>query len=107
MLTDWELVGDKKECAGAEIFQNNFPSIAECAASCHGKASMFAFGTNDYGKKRCYIDGCGCLCETNATIDGMCDQEKHDGYRLYKYAGKSNHFCNIFTIIIIIIVIFT
>ena len=91
MLTDWELVGDKKECAGAEIFQNNFPTIGECAASCHGKSSMFAFGTNDYDLDMCDNTGnCPCYCYDGANDDGTCIQNHNNGFRLYRYEKNKN-----------------
>ena len=88
----WVLVGEKTECVGSEIYKGKQPSIADCANQCEGTASMFAFGTNDYETIRCNDDGCRCLCETSAAIDGSCDRVNHDGYRLYKYTGKGNIF---------------
>ena len=78
------LVADKKECGGSEISKGYQPSIVDCANQCKETASMFALGTNDYGKPRCNNNGCTCLCETSVTITGSCDQVNHDGYRLYK-----------------------
>ena len=50
---------------------------------------MFAYGTNDYGKTRCYKNRtCTCLCETLADQNGTCTQISHSGYRLYRYVEK-------------------
>ena len=64
-------------------------SIDKCAKACNGVASMFAFGTNDFGVTRCYADGCTCLCETGANDDGTCDTVDHKGYHLYRF-GTTN-----------------
>ena len=61
------------------------PSIRYCAAACKALSSMFAFGTNDYGKTRCSGLKCACLCETSASSDGTCKEVGNTGYRLYKY----------------------
>ena len=66
-------------------------SIDECAKTCNGVASMFAFGTNDFGVTRCYSDGCTCLCETGAKDDGTCDAVDHSGFRLYRYGASSKY----------------
>ena len=64
--------------------------IEKCAVACKGKASLFAYGTNEYGENRCNSLGeCKCLCETAATTDGKCNQLDHAGYNLYKYAGMT------------------
>ena len=85
------LVGDKKECSGTDkIFKGNLLSGADCAVKCMGTASMFIFGTNDYGGNRCNADGCQCRCELASTTDGQCDQTDHNGYRLYKYGKPGN-----------------
>ena len=64
-------------------------SIDKCAKACKGVASMFAFGTNDFGVPRCYADGCTCLCETGASDDGTCSMVDHKGYHLYRF-GTAN-----------------
>ena len=76
---------EKKECSGKEIPKGEQPSIDKCASECEGVASMFAFGTNDFGNNRCSGNGCMCLCETSATKEGTCTSVNHKGYRLYKY----------------------
>ena len=83
------MVGERKECNGSEIYIGKFRVPDECAFQCKGKASMFAFGTNDYGKNRCHKDACNCLCETSSTHDGTCTIRDHDGYRLYKYLNAN------------------
>lgn len=88
----WLLVGDKKECVGSEIFKGKLPSLAACADKCEETASMFAFGTNDYLTKRCDYGGsygCDCYCETSANGDGVCNEENHNGFRLYKYLSRA------------------
>ena len=84
------LVADKKECSGSEIDADFFNTLDGCASHCKGKASMFAFGTNDYGNDRCNTEGCRCLCETSATEKGTCEIKDHDGYRLYRYPNANN-----------------
>ena len=70
--------------------------VENCAKMCHGKSTMFAMGTNDYGTNRCSEAGCSCLCETAAASDGTCNKVSHSGFRLYRvyevdsYKGKSN-----------------
>ena len=91
-LSGWELVAEKKECDGSEVSKGKKSSLEDCATECRGTASVFAFGTNDYGTIRCNDAGCTCLCETSATVDGSCDQVNHNGFRLYKYLGKGNTF---------------
>ena len=86
-LGGWSLVGEKKECSGSEDDKGTLESIASCASECKGEASMFAFGTNDFGNSRCDSKGCRCLCETSATKQGTCDIINHAGYRLYKYTS--------------------
>ena len=83
----WVFVEDKKECAGSKIKTGSFPFVADCAAKCEGISAMFIFGTNDYGRNRCKDQDCDCYCETSASIYGSCNQQSHDGFRLYKY-GK-------------------
>ena len=87
---DWTLVSEKKECGGSEIYQQHQNSISHCSNECRGKASMFIFGTNDFGQNRCYEDGCICVCETGAKDDGTCDMVSHDGYNLYKFKTRGN-----------------
>ena len=88
----WELIAEKKECGGSEINKGYESALEDCAKQCRGTASMFLFGTNDYGTTRCNDDGCTCVCETSATVDGSCDQVNHSGYRLYKYMEEGNTF---------------
>ena len=82
---EWSLVEEKKECSGDEISKGRMVSPGECASACNGVASMFAFGTNDFGVPRCDGNGCQCLCETAAADDGTCDSVQHKGYRLYRF----------------------
>ena len=96
----WELVAEKKECSGSEISKGKQSSLEDCAEQCGGMASMFIFGTKDYGTIRCNDVGCGCLCETSATTDGLCDQVDHNGFRLYKYVDKGLSLSSIYIIYI-------
>ena len=80
------MVSEKKECLGGDYENGKFHAVDDCAALCNGVSSMFAFGTNDFGTSRCYVDGCRCLCETSATAEGTCTTVDHNGYRLYKYS---------------------
>ena len=80
----------KAECRGKEIILGYAPGIKLCAIACEGKASIFAYGTNEYGENRCNSDGeCVCICETAASVDGECDVVSHNGYNLYKFTGKT------------------
>ena len=90
-LAEWKLVEEKTECSGSEINKGKFETVEECASECKGEASMFAFGTNDFGKKRCYDEGCKCLCETSASEKGSCEKVDHDGYRLFRYSKGDYH----------------
>ena len=81
-----------KECRGSlEEPKGRLDSVQECADACYGAASMFVFGTNEFGNAHCDSNGtqCLCLCETSATDDGTCDMSDHTGYNLYKYATPS------------------
>ena len=94
LLLGWSLVAVRQECDGAEVDKGRFQHVDECAAKCKSVASMFIFGTNEYGTTRCSGDGCKCFCETSATKEGTCNRAGHDGYRLYKYSpGDSHIFC--------------
>jgi len=81
----WLLVSEKRECGGSEIWAGHLATVDECAKSCYGRSSMFAFGTNDYGMERCWEGGCSCYCETAASSEGTCSEGFHLGFRLYKY----------------------
>ena len=86
---EWILVEEKKECGGVEVNKGTMDSIAKCAKACSGVASMFIFGTNDFGVVRCFSDGCKCVCETAAKDDGSCDTVDHKGFRLYEFGSAS------------------
>ena len=89
----WLKVADKQECGGSENYKGFVPSVEECALKCNTEASMFIYGTRDYGNvDSCNDNACQCYCETSATVNGTCDQQSHDGYRLYKYVGQGNNF---------------
>ena len=81
---DWTLVSEKRECNGPEIWAGKLKSLEDCATACRGIASMFIYGTTDFGTKRCDSEGCNCVCETPAR-SGACEEVDHKGYRLYKY----------------------
>ena len=66
--------------------------ILDCAKECKGKASMFIFGTNDFGNDRCSEEGCHCSCETSATPGGTCNMVTNTGYRLYKFFDPGKYF---------------
>ena len=95
-LDDIALVAEKKECDGAKIaFGNNdVHSLKECAMGCQMiEASMFIFGTNDFGSTGCNEDGnkgCRCYCETSST-QGECQQKDNNDYRLYKLIQEGNN----------------
>ena len=90
MVLAWSIVGEQQECEGREIGKGKMDSIDDCAKACREHASMFVFGTNDFGVDRCDLTGCNCLCETGARSDGTCDTADHRGYRLYKFSTSGN-----------------
>ena len=92
IFAGWSLVGEKQECGGKEELMGRLESVEECAEACTGVSSMFIFGTNDFGKKRCNWKGCKCYCETSAAADGTCNVKNHRGYRLYRYDTWGNYF---------------
>ena len=81
----YSLVAEKKECGGSEAYKGRIHNVEACASICNGVASMFIFGTNKFGKKRCNGKGCKCSCETSALEDGSCKVKNHKGYQLYKF----------------------
>ena len=95
----YHLVSDRAECGGSEVGNPRKPltfDVWNCADMCRDRSTMFAFGTNDYNRDRCYPDnphpakGCACLCETAADSDGKCGIGGHDGYRLYRIENGIN-----------------
>ena len=95
-ILDWELVAEKKECSGWETNQGYKRTIEQCADACRGKTSMFIFGTNDFGGRRCYFPcrGCQCYCEYKVSgaplTSGVCDQVDHNGFRLYSLGDDND-----------------
>ena len=90
----WKLIAEKKSCVGSSRFMEWFSTIDGCAKYCKDKASMFTFGTNDFGFKpdQCEINrwtngkmACKCFCKTAASNAGKCNQKDSLGYRLYGY----------------------
>ena len=88
-MRKFELVADKSECAGSEIFKGYVQDASECAALCENTSPMFVLGTNDWDKHRCKVDSegkgvvCKCYCETEAKDVKSCKRIPHSGYRLY------------------------
>ena len=80
-------MADKKDCKGSEKSMGMIATIEECASKCKTEASMFAYGTNDFGMRRCHnhTQKCKCICERTASADGTCKTKAHNGYRLYRY----------------------
>ena len=81
----WLLVGLKRECSGKSKGLGMMSTIGECARECKKIASMFAYGTNDFGTERCYDQKCKCMCEPTASAGGTCNHKINNGYRLYRY----------------------
>ena len=77
-------MAEKQECGGNEKYVGRKKTLDECAHSCRGTTSMFIYGTNDFGERKCGSSGCYCFCELSSTA-GKCNQVSHNGYRLYKY----------------------
>ena len=92
-LVFWTLVEENKRCndggAGnqAETAKGAQKTISNCATLCsHEGASMFRYGTNDFGGSNCHVrDGCQCYCEKSASSDGSCPMTVATGYYLFKY----------------------
>jgi len=87
-LAEWSLVAEKRKCANTLWKPGYKRSLEECAHSCRGSSSMFAYGTDDFWPSRCdrRMGACDCQCEM-ASQSGVCNfrQVYHGGYRLYKY----------------------
>jgi hypothetical protein len=75
---------------GEEIDAGVLNSITDCASTCRGISTLFAFGTNDFGNIRENGGGFRCLCETIASDKGKCNQVEHKHYRLYKYQNPDS-----------------
>ena len=86
---EWSLVGEEEECGDDEIYVGRKETIGGCATACHGRSSMFIFGTNDFGEDRCNGDGCTCFCESSAENNGTCSTMLNKGYRLYRFDTSS------------------
>ena len=93
IIAGWSLVGEKQECRGEEEYIGRFETVEECGDACGGVATMFIFGTNDFGKNRCNRNGCKCICEVEAAYDGTCNVKTHRGYRLYRYDTWGKYIC--------------
>ena len=97
---EWKLVAEKAECvapqhSGHEGWKGYLSDVDSCAEACKGESSMFTFGTNDFGFKKCRYnetihdvtyDGCQCRCQLLVHSNGTCDRgtSGSPGYRLYK-----------------------
>ena len=83
------MVAEKVQCFGQESSNMGIRnSVEACGSICQGVASMFIFGTKDFGVGySCNSEGCLCRCETSATDIGTCDMHENIGYRLYKYVS--------------------
>jgi len=99
---DWILVEKKKECSDSHRFSSGHigrvGEVSQCAEKCRAISTMFIFGTNEFGfedqyGKRCDGRGCDCYCETEATSDGNCEMEDHEGYNLYKFVNLVDQGC--------------
>ena len=63
-------------------------TLSGCADACREFAENFAFGTNEYGKKRCDGDSCDCYCEFG-TENYKCKNIKMNyGFDLYAFKGE-------------------
>ena len=97
---EWKLLAEKAECvapqhSGYEGWKGYLSDVDSCAEACNGESSMFTFGTNDFGFKKCrynetihdtLYDGCECRCQLLAHPNGTCEKglSGSPGYRLYK-----------------------
>ena len=83
-------MAERVECGGEveHNYQGNATTIDACSQLCNGKATLFTYGTNDYGRQMCQKSGCPCYCMKRATEAATCHQIPHDGYRLYKYEER-------------------
>ena len=72
-------IGSKMECASLHSVIH-FVTLDECAQSCAGVSSLFAYGI----QTNCFTKGCRCLCEIGAQANGTCST-RQDDYDLYRY----------------------
>ena len=71
-------VGEGKICDGSYVNNGRRNSIRDCGSFCNGNASMFIFGTNDFGGNACNKTECQCYCASEATIQGTCDTTENN-----------------------------
>ena len=97
IILDWVLVAIGKRCKGRDWTpldgkingkkkDAKYPieqRIEGCARACSGISSMFrALG--------CHAHGCGCACETSASLDGSCELEESNNRHneLFRFVPK-------------------
>ena len=71
----------KVECGPNHTDKGYKKTAYDCAKACAGTASMFIYGTNSFGTKRCNSKGCRCWCEHGTR--SFCQKKRHTGYNLY------------------------
>ena len=80
-----------KECTTYDDHKGLVDSVGSCGTLCKEEASMFVFGTQDYGGSSCErIMGqmlCNCSCEWYATDQGTCTTKDNPNVNLYRYLG--------------------
>ena len=73
------------ECAGKDLKQGSYLSLAECATECRGFSDMFKFGRRD--SEHCEDGKCHCYCEYTADKHG-CQIKENVGFDLYQFTTK-------------------
>ena len=85
-MVQHELIAEKKQCSGGGAIGKGFlATLAECAEECKDVSSMFIYGRQGMQQTGgCKSNGCWCYCETDASVDGTCDQKDNSWSNLYR-----------------------
>ena len=82
VTTETNLCIQRSEDTAYPVF---FATIDECSEECKKKYStVFAYGTNDFGRRGCIDDVCKCQC-INTDDDETCESVNHEEYWFYKF----------------------
>ena len=87
------MIARKSSCPDvASVEQEKQESVEGCANQCRGEYGMFVYGTNEYGKKRCFTEDevlmCNCYCFVDSLTYKCPDINAHAGYNLYVFKGR-------------------
>ena len=72
-------------CEGGRENKDKVATADECAMQCLHITTMFIFSS-----KAACANNCPCKCETHASVDGTCNQERASGYNLYRFINQGN-----------------